>query len=261
MVVHGYTWMYMVLLFILFVYTHSHIINDSWKHQTNPACQSPFLILMPIGYLRCHSIKCCQPYPRHSVKFGYPCYPPTLSLICSSILDIFIAPLDQLVRFYYSQSTLTSSKWLLPNMVNICCPLVIEHSYRKWPKHGDFPVRYLKLPEGNIITPQSQQPGTLGTFFFTTPQVFPCHNHQSIGSQASTGDGAGDHHDAHHGFPPSDHQVTWVPEMGIPNSWLVYFMENPNLKSIFRTGATSISGNLHMVMSQSQTAPGWYPKL
>ena len=66
---------------------------------------------------------------------------------------------------------------------------------------GDFPLRYVKLPEGNIITPQSQQPGTLGTLFFTTPQVFPCHNHQSIGSQASTGDGAGDHHDAHHGFP------------------------------------------------------------
>ena len=108
-----------------------------------------------------------NPIPGILSNLVTPVTPPLCHWSAVPSWDIFIAPLDQLVRFYYSQSTLTSSKWLLPNMVNICCPLVIEHSYRKWPKHGDFPVRYLKLPEGNIITPQShQQSGTLGTFFF-----------------------------------------------------------------------------------------------
>ena len=34
--------------------------------------------------------------------------------------------------------------------------------------------------------------------------------------------------------------------MGVPNSWMVYFMENPNLKWMMTRG-TPISGNLQLI--------------
>ena len=40
-------------------------------------------------------------------------------------------------------------------------------------------------------------------------------------------------------------RLTWgFPQMGVPTSWMVYFMENPNRKWMMTRG-TPISGNLH----------------
>ena len=37
--------------------------------------------------------------------------------------------------------------------------------------------------------------------------------------------------------------------MGVPQQWMVYFMDNPNLKQMM-TGGTPILGNLHMATKQ-----------